>query len=127
MKRLLSSIRNPRRRRIAMSVVLAILVLAGLVIESAGTALVLLRGSEAPMGYAFLALDLAMLAAAALLLFHVLDLRRRAKRARDDEFAEMSRRLDLAMEASQIGFWDVDLDTDVRMLLDPFRLTGPAS
>ena len=38
--------------------------------------------------------------------------RRKILAARDDELAEMSRRLECALEVSQIGFWDVDLDTD---------------
>lgn len=57
------------------------------------------------------------LAAAVFGLTSLLACRRAGRAARDENLAEISRRLELAMEASRIGFWDVDLDHD-RLLWD---------
>ena len=58
-----------------------------------------------------------MLAAAVAGLVSLLLCRRAARAAHQADLAEVGRRLELAMEASQVGFWDADLDHD-RLLWD---------
>jgi PAS domain S-box-containing protein len=91
----------------------ALFVLAGVAIELGLLALGFWSEGGALGAGTILVLNVATLAAALILLRSLLAYRRRSMSMRDEEFSEMSRRLDLAMEVSQIGFWDVDLDTDM--------------
>ena len=59
-----------------------------------------------------LAVGLGVLAGGVGLVRDTRDAGRAERVARDERFNELRRRLDLALEVSQIGFWDVDLDTD---------------
>lgn len=107
-----ASTRQSGSDRAPWPVLLVTLVLGVLIVEAVCTLALLLRDIEPVTRNSLIALDLFMLPAAILLLHYILTFGKRGRRARDDEFAEVRRRLDLAMEASQIGFWDVDLNTD---------------
>ncbi len=89
-----------------------VLVLGGVGVQLAILLTVLVSGPPRVEEVVLLPVSLVILLGSGVLLWRTMRLGRDVAVERDERFSEVSRRLELALEVSQIGFWDVDLETD---------------